>query len=461
MRLITKRKPSNYICFMKRIFPVIVILITLSLLGIIFVQVSWFKNMVELRQDQLMKRVEDAGTEVANELSNKASTGPTIKLQRKSTLRIAPDDFNINFIKPPTISQYYTQFEIQEMLGKAFEEKDIKDVKFEFAISSNSNLYNLEMQSKNFITESQDEEHNKTKVIAIVPESGSAMEGLTPYEHLILIVPDFKTQVWESLKWSIVISVFFTLVIIAAFFVTVRTLLRQKKLSEIKSDFINNMTHEFKTPLATISLAVDAIRNEKVQNDTVKMQYFSSIIKEENKRMNKHVETILQAALLDKQELKLDMKKVSATALVQSALNNHQLQIQDKNGRVELNFNAKDDTIIADEAHFTNMLSNLVDNAIKYSKENLLIRVTTYNHGHHVVIKIEDNGIGMSKETVKRVFEKFYRAHTGNIHNVKGFGLGMSYVKTVVDVHKGKIKADSTLGKGSCFTVEVPLAETK
>lgn len=175
--------------------------------------------------------------------------------------------------------------------------------------------------------------------------------------------------------------------------------------------------------------------------------------------MNKHVETILQAALLDKQELKLDMNKVHAHAMIESALNNYQLQINDRQGKVELLFEAKDDEIIADENHFTNLLSNLIDNAIKYSKENLLIKIFTSNHGKFLQIKIQDNGIGMNKETVKRVFEKFYRAHTGNIHNVKGFGLGMSYVKTVIDVHKGRIKVDSTLGKGSCFTVEVPLAE--
>ncbi len=415
--------------------------------------------MVELRQDQMVKRVEDAGAEVAAELSSKASTGAGMKLSRKSMLRLVPDDFNINLIKPPTISQYYTQYEIQEKLQDAFEKRDLRKIKFEFAISSNSTLYNLEMQSKNFVSEAQDEENNKTKIIAILPESGSQMEGLVPYEHLILIVPDFNKQVWGSLKWILIAAVLFTLIIIAAFALTVRTLLRQKKLSEIKSDFINNMTHEFKTPLATISLAVDALRNERVQQDVEKMQYFSGIIKEENKRMNKHVETILQAALLDKQELKLEMKKVSATQLVQSALKNHQLQIQDRDGRVELNFNATKDSIVADENHFTNMISNLFDNAIKYSKENLMIRVTTFNHGKNLCIKIEDNGIGMNKETVKRIFEKFYRAHTGNIHNVKGFGLGMSYVRTVIEVHKGKIKVDSTLGKGSCFTVEVPLAD--
>jgi two-component system phosphate regulon sensor histidine kinase PhoR len=257
----------------------------------------------------------------------------------------------------------------------------------------------------------------------------------------------------------ILLAVIFTIIIISAFGVTIQALLRQKKLSEIKTDFINNMTHEFKTPLATISLAVDALRNEKVQQNVEKMNYFSGIIKEENKRMNKHVETILQAALLDKQELKLNMQKVNAHTLVQNALNNHQLQIKDIDGSIELHLNATNDAIIADEAHFTNLLSNLFDNAIKYSKENFLLKVSTSNQGKNIQIKIQDNGIGMNKETTKRIFEKFYRAHTGNVHNVKGFGLGMSYVKTVIDVHKGHIKVDSTLGKGSCFTVVVPLAD--
>ncbi len=440
---------------MKRIFPIIVILITLSLLGIFFLQVSWFKNMILLRQEQLSSKLEEALTMVTLDLSAKASSAPYMKIPRKPSLGLLPEDFGYSLGRP-TIAQHFSEFEIREKLQNAMNEKGLKNVEFEFAIYSNSNLYKLEMQSANFLTEADDTTHNRTIIQPIIPESGSQLEGLVPYEHLILIVPDFKTQVWTSIIWMLVGSVIFTFIIIAAFALTVQTLLRQRKLSQIKTDFINNMTHEFKTPLATISLAVDALRNEKVQANPEKMGYFSGIIKEENKRMNKHVETILQAALLDKQELKLNMQKVHAQDLLQNALNNHRLQIEDKQGVVETNFQAKNDLILADENHFTNMLSNLVDNAIKYSKEDLLLKVSLTNHGKHVCIKIEDNGIGMNKETVKRIFEKFYRAHTGNIHNVKGFGLGMSYVKTVVDVHQGKIKVDSTLGKGSCFTVEVP-----
>ena len=416
--------------------------------------------MIILRQEQLLSKVEEAVYKVTLDLSANVSSTPYMKIPRKPNLNLLPDDFNYSLGRP-TIAQHFSEFEIREKLQNAVREKGLKNVNFEFAIYSNSNFYKLEMQSANYIKEAEDTVHNKTIIQPIIPETGSQMEGLVPFEHLVIIVPDFKTQVWGSLTWMIVGSVVFTLIIIAAFALTVQTLLRQRKLSQIKTDFINNMTHEFKTPLATISLAVDALRNEKVQGNVEKMGYFSGIIKEENKRMNKHVETILQAALLDKQELKLNMQKVHAHELIQNALNNHRLQIEDKQGRVELNLNAQNDQIMADESHFTNMLSNLVDNAIKYSKENMVLKLSTVNHGKRLSIKIEDNGIGMNKETVKRIFEKFYRAHTGNIHNVKGFGLGMSYVKTVVDVHNGKIKVDSTLGKGSCFTVDVPVVEEK
>jgi two-component system phosphate regulon sensor histidine kinase PhoR len=274
---------------------------------------------------------------------------------------------------------------------------------------------------------------------------------------MTVIVPNVKKVVLNDMRWMIVGAVFFTLMIITAFYITVNALLRQKKLSEIKNDFINNMTHEFKTPLATISLAVDALRNDKVAQDREKMNYFSSIIKEENKRMNKHVETILQAAVMDRQEITLNRVPLHVHNLVHEIMDNYKLQLEEKGARAELSLDARYDYVEADPVHFRNLISNLVDNAVKYSKENLLIKIATYNTVKTIGIRIEDNGIGMSKETVRRIFEKFFRAHTGNIHNVKGFGLGLSYVKTVVDAHDGKIKVDSVLGKGSAFTLEIPL----
>ena len=196
-----------------------------------------------------------------------------------------------------------------------------------------------------------------------------------------------------------------------------------------------------------------------MKNNIEKTNYFTGIIKEENKRMNKQVETILQASLLDKQEVRLNLKLLSAHYLIISALNNINLQVEEKLGKLEVNMEAEKDMILADEVHFTNLINNLLDNAVKYSKENLHIKLSTQNTGNQLKIKIEDNGIGMNKETLNRIFEKFYRAHTGNVHNVKGFGLGLSYVKTMVLAHKGHIKAESVLGKGSTFIINIPLAK--
>lgn len=443
---------------MKKVFPAIAVLITLSLAGIIFFQISWLQNLLQVQEQKVFYKVDKAAVAVTQEFNKQASSGPSMHLRNRGARGGGMDLFRLKLAQQNTISQLYNAEEVYEKLKRAFDSEDLHNLRFEFAITSDSDEFIVELQSRNFIEESLDTLHNRRRFIPIIPESGSDMEGLVAYENLVIIIPDFKSQVWESLTWMIVLSAIFTLILVTAFYLTLKTLLDQKKLSEIKSDFINNMTHEFKTPLATISLAVDALRNQKVQSNTEKMQYFSGIIKEENMRMNKHVETILQAALMEKQELKMNLKQLSVHEIIREVMDNFELVLQEKNASSQLMLNAQCDMVMVDEVHFTNLISNLVDNAVKYSKENLLIKIITHSTNKFLVIRIEDNGIGMSKETVKRIFEKFYRAHTGNLHNVKGFGLGMSYVKTVIDAHKGRIKVESTQGKGSSFTVEIPLA---
>ena len=440
---------------MKKVFPVIIVLISLSLIGIIVIQVNWFKNQLVIQQERFIDKVDKAGFDVSEDLSKQASSN-FFNFNKRQGLQSFPENLSFNIIRPSAISDRYTAAEIKEKLKKAFAKEGLDNVHFEFAITSNSNNFELEIQSEHFQQESADTTRFRTRVIPIIPENATDIESVMPYEHLFILIPDFKLQVWHSLGWMIVFSALFTAIIIAAFFITVKTLLNQKKMSEIKSDFINNMTHEFKTPLATISLAVDALRNDKVHSDKTKWQYFNNIIKEENKRMNRHVETILQAALMEKQEFKLNFVPLHVHEIINNVANNFQLQLQEKNSKIEYLLNAGNDVIEADEVHFSNVISNLIDNAIKYSKENLTIKIITHSTEKFVVLQIQDNGIGMSKETVKRIFEKFYRAHTGNVHNVKGFGLGMSYVKSVIDEHKGKIKVESVLGKGSTFTMEIP-----
>ncbi|MFZ4056869.1 MAG: ATP-binding protein [Ferruginibacter sp.] len=438
---------------MKRIFPIITVLILLSLLGIIFFQILWIKGSLEAEEQKFYEHVGMAAYQASEDLMQEK--GNLMPMKRKNEGVFPSERLQFEFFKP-TIAQKYSRDEIREILRRAFDKHSLKKVPFEFAISSTS-LAGEEIQSEQFYKLYSDSAHNKPQIIPLESPSGSLSEGISPQELLIIIVPHAKNFIWRSMTWFIIGAIFFTIIIMCAFFITVRALLKQKKLSEIKSDFINNMTHEFKTPLATISLAVDALKNEKVINDRTKMSYFTGIIKEENKRMNKQVETILQAALLDKQEVQLNLKKLHVHELIQSAVTNIQLQVEEKGGKLELTLLAGKDEMMADEVHFTNLISNLLENAVKYSKENLVIKLSTQSSGNTIKIKIEDNGIGMNKETLSRIFEKFYRAHTGNIHNVKGFGLGLSYVKTMVEAHKGTIKAESVSGRGSTFTLSFHL----
>ena len=433
---------------MKKIFPIITILVFLSLIGLIFFQYLWIKQMLADKEHQFEGYLSIVTATAGMDLvEQKGNLSP---FDNKKNNDLSP----LNGF-PLTITHKFSRDEISSKIQNAFAIHGIKETPFEFAVTPIS-MIGEQIVSDNFARLYQDTAKNKSIVYPLISPSGSISEGVSPEELLVIVIPDFKSIVWKQMSWMIIGSVLFTILIFVAFFVTLKALLKQKKLSEIKSDFINNMTHEFKTPLATISLAVDALKNEKVMNDRTKTEYFSGIIKEENKRMNKQVETILQAAMLDKQQIQLNLKTLHAHDLINTAVNNMKLPVEEKQGKLEVSLEATNDVIVADEVHFTNLVNNLLDNAVKYSKDGLIIKLCTQNIGNHFRIKIEDNGIGMNKETLHRIFEKFYRAHTGNLHNVKGFGLGLSYVKTMVTAHHGKIKAESTLGKGSCFIIDMP-----
>ena len=439
---------------MKRIFPIITILILLSLLGLIFFQILWIKSAKDIKDTQIEYNIIQAVGYAATILTQEKNA--LMPMAKKSDLLFPGDKLQLQYFKPSVIKRFSRE-EISDIIRMGFNKNNLQDYPFEFNVRVNA--INGDMVYSNNFFKYYEDTNNLRHVYALEPPSGSNFENLVSEELLSVIVPNQKALVWKEMIWFILGSILFTLIITTAFFITIRTLLKQKKLNEIKSDFINNMTHEFKTPLATISLAVDALKNEKVTGDKEKTNYFTGIIKEENKRMNKQVETILQAALLDKQEVQLNLKKLAAHDIIVSALNNINLQVEEKSGKLEVEMEAEKDLILADEVHFTNLINNLLDNAVKYSKESPQIKLSTKNTGNQLRIIIEDNGIGMNKETLNRIFEKFYRAHTGNVHNVKGFGLGLSYVKTMIDAHHGTIKAESVLGKGSSFFITIPLAK--
>jgi two-component system, OmpR family, phosphate regulon sensor histidine kinase PhoR len=277
-------------------------------------------------------------------------------------------------------------------------------------------------------------------------------------QNLILsvIFPERTNYVLGSMLWILGGSMLFSLFILATFALSLYFIIRQKKISEMKSDFINNMTHEFKTPIATISLAADTIINSKVIKDEVSIKHFIGMIKKENSRMNKKVETILQIASLDKKEIEFRYENVSIHTLIEHAIETIEIQVLQRNGKINLNLNAKDHFLYGDGEHLTNLMNNLLDNAIKYSPDQLEINITTQNKEKGIILTCEDKGIGMTKAVQSKIFERFYRQSSGNVHDVKGFGLGLNYARSIIEAHKGTINVFSEPGKGSRFEIFLP-----
>lgn len=449
---------------LKKIFPVIVVLITLSLFGIIYIQVSWIKSAILIKEEQLFQRAVNMTNDVYNDLMYRRQSMAMFKLDNRAPAikGFNPLDVTRMPYNPPAISEIFKVEEVRRIIQNNMRKNRLDSTHFEFAIIGvmpGSDLGVPKMLSASFEQMFQrnvaDTIGGRKKYrVQVIPLAEP--NDFNPRVEKLYIIMANDDSIAKQLGMMITGGVLFTMIIITAFALTIRTMLNQKKLSEIKSDFINNMTHELKTPLATISLAIDAIRNEKVMSKPEKIQYFSGIIKEENKRMNKQVESILQSALLEKDEIGLKLQATDVHAVIQNTTDNLQLQLAGKNGEVDLQLDAINPVIMADDVHFSNLIFNLMDNAIKYSNDQLRIVIQTYNTRKSLFIVIIDNGIGMSRDTISRIFEKFYRAHTGNVHNVKGFGLGLTYVKAIVDAHKGKIKVESIVGKGSKFTLEFP-----
>jgi len=273
---------------------------------------------------------------------------------------------------------------------------------------------------------------------------------------LALWFPERDSYIYRSLNWLLLASFLFSLIILLTFGLSVFYILRQKKISEMKSDFINNMTHEFKTPIATISVATDSITNDKVVNNPEKIRYFAGMIKKENNRMNRQVEDILTIARLDRKDFEFVWQAIDIHELINDALQSIIIQIEKRGGKVTLELNAANPVITTDQNHCTNVVYNLLDNAMKYSVNPPEIKISTWNKPRGVLMTVDDNGIGMTKAVQSKIFERFYRQTSGNIHNVKGFGLGLNYVKAVLEANHGTISVQSEPGKGSRFEVFLP-----
>ena len=373
---------------------------------------------------------------------------PDIKIKKAVKLEILDNaQFEIFFkdiaaVKP--LQQRVSKEQLSKLLKIELDEYDVK-THFEFSIYSNGLA--TKIQSENFHFDK-----DNTYAIPVFKDN----EGNNKYQ-LLVSFPHKEKFLFSELLGITLLSIIFTLVIVIAYTSALNQLIRQRQISEIKTDFINNMTHEFKTPIATINLALDAIKNPKVIDDKEKIQRYLQMIRDENKRMHAQVENVLRISKLEKKELEITKESYSIHDTIDEAIEHVNLIIEDRQGTIATHFEANRTTVLLNDVHFTNVLVNVLDNAIKYSPDAPIINIYTENVKDFVIIKVKDQGIGMSKVAQKRIFEKFYREHTGDLHNVKGHGLGLAYVKRIVEDHNGQIFVESEKGKGSTFIIKLPL----
>lgn len=373
---------------------------------------------------------------------------------------------NWKYTSPPELEERIKLPELHAFLRQHLADKGI-DIQFDFGIYSNATKGFIAI-NENYVIPLAD------TGVSIAPMSpGREVDHSTlfnsPYQvtlfpndphgppgMLIMHFPNKNTFLWSTFIPTLLGTILFTGLILFCFSYTIWVIFRQKKVSEMKTDFINNMTHEFKTPIATISLAADSILSPMVISSKEKIERFSNIIKQENKRMLSQVEKVLQMALIDKKEFQLKITEVDMHTVIAQAIENVNLQVQKRGGHITMHLDAGTPMIEGDATHLSSVIHNLLDNANKYSPEAPEISVRTRNARGGLEVIVQDKGIGMSREVRKLIFEKFYRVPTGNLHDVKGFGLGLSYVKAIADAHQGKIEVDSEPGKGSSFTLYLP-----
>jgi two-component system phosphate regulon sensor histidine kinase PhoR len=391
-------------------------------------------------------------TEIYNDDIDKSSLKqkitPDIKIEKSGRLDLLDNaQYEIVYkdiaaVKP--IQERVTNEMMQKLLFEELNEYGVK-TPFEFNVYSNGLATKIKSERFRY-------EKKSTYSIPIFIDN----DGNNKYQ-LLLTFPQKKKFLFSELIGICILSIIFTLIIIIAYASALNQLIKQRQISLIKTDFINNMTHEFKTPIATINLALDAIKNPKIIDDKEKVLRYLQMIKDENKRMHAQVENVLRISKLEKKELDINKESANIHDIIEDAIEHVNLIVDDRNGTITTHFDANRTSVLLNDVHFTNVIVNILDNAIKYSPEEPVIDIYTENVKDFVIVKIKDQGSGMSKVAQKRIFEKFYREHTGDLHNVKGHGLGLAYVKRIIEDHNSQIFVESEKGKGSTFIIKVPL----
>lgn len=419
---------------MRRKYLLLVIaLVVISLAGLTFTQVFWLSRSVSLAEKQYDDRADRMLEDVLAELEQFNDTASIVHESLPDSLIL------FDVIDTVLLQELITKYINYHRLDSLFE--------YGLVRTSDDKIF---QRSPGFRI-SMDDEASKACLSCIWKKE---------YIHLSVFFPRKKIHLYQHMMSWIILSVIFLLIIMAVFSFVIYSIIRQKKISEIRNDFINNMTHEFKTPISTISLAAEILMREDKKPDSDRIKKYSGIIYEENKRMQSQVELVLQTALIERQNIKLKKEEVNLHEII--------LNVGERFGidpliHAEINYNlsATKPRIRVDPTHIRNVFSNLIDNGIKYSGSRPVIGVDSRDLEGGVLITISDNGVGISRELQKRIFEKFYRVSTGDKHDVKGFGLGLYYVKTIVEAHRGYVHVNSTPNKGSTFFVFLPGEDVK
>ena len=419
----------------KRKFLIIVTITGIALAGIIFIQFYWIRNAISLHEDQFDNRVRLALKSTVNEMyENRLDTCAEGLFCNRNCIQdsILNKGINTNALRP--------------IIKKEFSEVGLHEP-YVYGI------YHLNAIHADFISKPGFEKQ------LIESDHEASLSCIFKNDQVVLKawIPDEKKQVMQSVIWWLLVCFFLIAILVFGFIFSIYSFLRQKKISEMKTDFVNNITHEFKTPIATISLASEMLLKPAVLASEAKARKYAGIIYDENIRLKNQVENVLQLAVLDRGMYNLKYKSIDIHQLILKITASYQLHIKEKNGTLKLQLNASNYQSYADELHVENIISNLLDNANKYSPVNPDITISTFNRNDHIVVAVEDKGIGISKENQKHIFRKMFRVHTGNVHDVKGFGLGLYYVKRMVEAHNGNINLHSEPGKGSRFEISLPL----
>ena len=470
----------------KALIKLIIAVVSFVLLSLTVVQVYWVKNAISVEHTNFEGKVNEAIPNVVYKLE-KARAYYNLKEIINSQYRIASFIKSMDSINNILYNELRTiekPEDIEKLIRKSFMASEMlnevvgneKPFSIEKILDENllDSLLAAELKNKGIQTKFVYGVYSTAKNKMIIDNSGrfgakllqdSFVFTLYPNEtnhkpdYLMIYFPFEIRYLLKQMASIIVISLILIIIILMIFIYVIRIIVWQRRLSEMKNDFINNMTHEIKTPISTISLACEALCDEEIKKNHMLSENYLSVINYENKRLDGIAEKILQAATLESDDFILKKEKVEVHQVIDHVINTIGIHVEVKDGRIIKDFRAKNIIVNVDRIHFTSIITNLIDNANKYSPRKPEIKIITENVSEGVLITVQDKGIGINKENQKKIFDKLYRVPTGNIHNVKGFGMGLSYVKAIVERHGGKVKVDSEIKKGSRFSVYLPFSD--